>query len=205
MEVDLIFKIAGIGIIVAVLNQLLARSGREEQALFKQELHLEENKRKHPLGALALFFPILYTLIDVFSVAEIGGISGNSGITDAADEIFIPAMDFFIFECVGIAVASICVWLYLWIVKKHVYNPFQPEEFIRCSAATGETFGTMTYIFAVGSNPVLTAPITSSYCLVTIVLARIFLKERLTKKQYLSLAFLVIGIALLGISEVISA
>jgi len=33
MEIDLIFKIAAIGIIVAVLNQLLIRSGREEQAL----------------------------------------------------------------------------------------------------------------------------------------------------------------------------
>lgn len=33
MEVDLIFKIAAIGIIVAVLNQLLIRSGREEQAM----------------------------------------------------------------------------------------------------------------------------------------------------------------------------
>ena len=32
MEVDLIFKIAAIGILVAVLNQVLARSGREEQA-----------------------------------------------------------------------------------------------------------------------------------------------------------------------------
>ena len=30
---DLIFKIAGVGIVVAVLNQLLIRSGREEQAL----------------------------------------------------------------------------------------------------------------------------------------------------------------------------
>ena len=33
MEVDLIFKIAGIGIIVAVLNILLQRSGRDEQAM----------------------------------------------------------------------------------------------------------------------------------------------------------------------------
>ena len=32
MDVDLIFKIAAIGILVAVLNQLLVRSGREEQA-----------------------------------------------------------------------------------------------------------------------------------------------------------------------------
>ena len=33
MEIDLIFKIAAIGIIVAVLNQLLIRYGREDQAM----------------------------------------------------------------------------------------------------------------------------------------------------------------------------
>ena len=33
MEIELIFKIAAIGIIVAVFNQLLMRSGREEQAM----------------------------------------------------------------------------------------------------------------------------------------------------------------------------
>ena len=32
MEVDLIFKIAAVGIIVTILNQVLVRSGREEQA-----------------------------------------------------------------------------------------------------------------------------------------------------------------------------
>ncbi len=33
MEVDLIFKIAAIGIVVAVLNQVLSRAGRDEQAM----------------------------------------------------------------------------------------------------------------------------------------------------------------------------
>ena len=33
MNIDLIFQIAGVGIVVAVLNQLLVRAGREEQAL----------------------------------------------------------------------------------------------------------------------------------------------------------------------------
>ncbi|MGN1202169.1 MAG: stage III sporulation protein AC [Eubacterium sp.] len=33
MEVDFIFKIAAIGIIIAVLNTVLIRSGREEQAM----------------------------------------------------------------------------------------------------------------------------------------------------------------------------
>ena len=33
MDIDLIFKIAAIGIIVSILNQVLIRSGREEQAM----------------------------------------------------------------------------------------------------------------------------------------------------------------------------
>ena len=38
MDVDLIFKIAAVGIIVAVLNQLLIRSGREDQAIIVTEI-----------------------------------------------------------------------------------------------------------------------------------------------------------------------
>ncbi len=33
MDIDLLFKIAGIGILVAVLNQVLAKAGREDQAM----------------------------------------------------------------------------------------------------------------------------------------------------------------------------
>ena len=189
--------IATVSIIIGVVL-----IGREEQALMRQEINLSEDKKKHRFGALALFFPIIYTLIDVFSIAEIGGVGANSGIVTRGEEASIPAIDFFIFECAGFALVAICVWLYMMIVKKYIYNPFQEEELIRCGAATGETVGTMAFIFAASINPVLTAPITSLYCLVTIILARIFLKERLNKKQFISLAFLIAGIALFGISGV---
>lgn len=170
--------------------------GTQEQALSKQEANLAEDKKRHRLGALALIFPIIYNLVDAVSMVAIG-------ITVSEEtEVAIPDIDFFIFESLGFVVVAIFMWLYMLNAKKYKYNPFKKEELVRCGAATGETFGTMTFIFAVGKNPILTAPIISSYCLVTIVLARIFLKERLTKKQYLSLAFLVIGIALLGISEI---
>lgn len=33
MEIDLLFKIAGIGIIIAVLHQILTKAGREDQAM----------------------------------------------------------------------------------------------------------------------------------------------------------------------------
>lgn len=197
------YTIGAIDVIATVLIIFgVVLIGREEQALMRKEKQLSDDKKKHRLGALALLFPIIYTLIDVFSIAEISGVGSNSGIVSEGAETSIPAIDFFVFECAGFVFVAICVWLYMLIVKKYVYNPFQEEELPRCGAATGETVGTMAFIFAASINPVLTAPIASLYCLVTIVLARIFLKERLTKKQFISLAFLIIGITLFGISEI---
>ena len=195
-SIRVIDVIATVFIIIGVI--LL---GREEQALMRKELQLSDDKKKHRLGALALFFPIIYTLVDFFSVAEISGVNANNGIVTAGVENSIPAIDFFIFECAGFVLVAICIWLYMLIAKKYIYNPFQEEELLRCGAATAETLGTMTFIFAASINPVLTAPITSLYCLVTIVLARLFLNERLNKKQYRSLAFLMLGIVLFGISN----
>ena len=186
-----------VGTVAIVVGGVLL--GIQEQSLSKQETHLSEDKKRHRLGALALIFPIIYNLVDAVSMVAVG-------ITVSEEtEVAIPDIDFFIFESLGFVVVAICVWFYMLIIKKYKYNPFKKEELVRCGAATGETFGTMAFTFAVGISPILTAPITSSYCLVTIVLARIFLKERLTKKQYLSLAFLVVGIALLGVSEIINA
>ena len=186
-----------IGTVAIVAGVVLL--GIQEQTLSKQETHLAEDKKRHRLGALALIFPIVYNLVDAVSMVAVG-------ITVSEEtEVAIPDVDFFIFESLGFVAVALCMWLYMRIVKKYKYNPFKKKELVRCGAAAGETFGTMTYIFAVAGNPILTAPITSSYCLVTIVLARVFLKERLTQKQYFSSALLVVGIALLGVSEIFNA
>jgi drug/metabolite transporter (DMT)-like permease len=184
-----------IGTVAIVAGVVLL--GIQEQKSSKQEIGLDKEKKKHRLGALALIFPIVYNLVDAASMVAMGvTVSGET-------EVSIPDIDFFFFECVGFAVAAVFVWLYLLTVKKYVYNPFKKTELTRCYAGVGDTLGTMTFTFAVGLNPILTAPITSSYCIVTIILARIFLKEKLTKKQYLSLILVIIGIVFLGTAEVL--
>ena len=186
-----------IGTVAIVAGVVLL--GIQEQKLSKQEINLEEDKKKHRLGALALLFPIAYNLADAASMVATGiAVSGEA-------EAEIPEIDYFFFECFGFFVIGIFVYLYMLFAKKHVYNPFKKTELTRLGAATCETLGTLAFTIAVGISPILTAPITSSYCFVTIILARIFLKERLTKKQYLSVAFVITGIALLGISEIINA
>ena len=172
--------------------------GVQEQKLSRQEMSLDEGKKKHRLGALALIFPIMYNLADAVSMVATGiMVSGET-------EFSIPDIDYIFFESFAFVLFAFFTWLYILIAKKRVYNPFKKTEIYCCSAATCETLGTIAFTFAVAISPILTAPVTSSYCLVTIILARIFLKERLTTKQYLSIALLVVGIALLGVSEIIN-
>ena len=172
--------------------------GIQEQKLSKQENISGKEKKKHRLGALALLFPLVYNLADAVSMVATGiMVSGET-------EYSIPDIDYIFLESLAFFIFTVLVWLYLLIFKKYVYNPFKRKERYSCGAAICETLGTTAFTFAVAISPVLTSPITASYCLVTIILARIFLKERLTKKQYLSLILLVSGIALLGVSEIIS-
>ena len=59
MDVDLIFKIAAIGIIVAVLNQVLIRSGREEQAMITTLA-----------GLIVVLMMIVYEISNLFEVVK---------------------------------------------------------------------------------------------------------------------------------------
>lgn len=59
MDVDLIFKIAAVGIIVAVLNQILVRSGREEQAMMTTLA-----------GLIVVLMMIVYEIQDLFNVIK---------------------------------------------------------------------------------------------------------------------------------------
>ena len=59
MEVDLIFRIAAIGIIVSVLYQVLLRSGREEQAMLTSLA-----------GLIVVLMMIIYEISNLFEIAK---------------------------------------------------------------------------------------------------------------------------------------
>ncbi len=56
MEIDLIFRIAAVGIIVAVLHQILLRAGREEQAMMTTLA-----------GVIVVLSMLIYEISDLFS------------------------------------------------------------------------------------------------------------------------------------------
>ena len=68
-------------------------------------------------------------------------------------------------------------------------------------AAIFETAGQFTYVYALGGVDAVAAPILSSVCVVSLLLSRIFLKEKLSKKTYAFIAIVIFGILLLAVAE----
>lgn len=76
-----------------------------------------------------------------------------------------------------------------------------PKQRDKVLAAIFETAGQFFYVFAMSGNGAIAAPIISSVCVVSLLLSRIFLKEKLTWKQYVFLFLVIAGIIILGIVE----
>jgi len=76
-----------------------------------------------------------------------------------------------------------------------------PKQKDKLVAAVCETAGQLTYVYAMSGNGAIAAPILSSVCVVSLLLSRIFLKEKLTKKQYMFITVIIIGILMLAVLE----
>lgn len=178
--------IAGV-ILLAVVEQHLSK---EERTAVKRS-----EDRKYRYGALALLFPILYCVFDTV------GTAADGIILDEEVGLGLGEIDVLVLYGLTFLLAGIIAYIFLWVKEKRPYNPFARREWPKGVAAVAEEFGQVFYVFAMSRNPVLAAPVVASYCIVSVILSRIFLKEKLKRNQYLAVAIVVIGIVILGISE----
>lgn len=167
-----------------------------EKKLSDKENGLVKEEKKYRIGALALLFPLLYCVFDTIGTAADGIIlSEKSGLNlGEIDVLILYGITFF--------VAGIGCYIFMWIKTKKPYNPFTLKEIkTKGVAAVAEEFGQVFYVYAMAKNPVIAAPMIASYCIVSILLSRIFLKEKLSKTQYLCVGLVVAGIIMLGLAE----
>lgn len=170
--------------------------GIQEQRQSKAE-QAQKGQHHHRLGAVAFVFPFIYTLFDATSMVFEGAVLQ----ADGGD--FMGEIDFLILEGAAFFVVGVGAWLWLLFARKQMYQPFARGELVKCGAAITENLGNVFFAFAIGKNPVLTPTVTNTYFIFTIFGARLFLKEKMTRRQYLCLLILSVGILLLGISEIL--
>ena len=190
-----VFIVAGV-IALAVFERRYAHA--EELALAEKSADPEGKSasRKYRFGALALLFPILYCLFDTL------GTAADGIILDEEVGLGLGEIDVLILYGLTFFLAGIVAWVFLWIKEKKPYNPFAKRELVnKGPAALCEEFGQVFYVFAMAGKPIVAAPMVASYCIVSLLLGRLILKEKLRIAQYACVAAVVVGIVLLGISE----
>ena len=165
-----------------------------EQRLSRPTLAAESDRR-YTHGALALLFPLLYCVFDTVGTAADGIIlDGEHGLgLGEIDVIILYGLTFF---AVGVG-----AWIFLLWRTRHAYNPFARRERPKALAACCEEFGQVFYVYAMASKPVLAAPTVASYCIVSVLLSRVFLKEKLHPAQTACVIAVILGILCLGIAE----
>ena len=169
------------------------------------ENHGETTRKKKygkVLALVAFCMPFLYALLDAFGtffddafflVEDIA----NAPFVDVTEET-IEAVANTSYE---LTFALFALGLFIFMKAKKVKFGPVPQHKDKILAAVFETAGQFTYVYALGGVDAIAAPILSSVCVVSLVLSRIFLKEKLSWKTYVFIAVVIIGILLLAVSE----
>lgn len=186
----LIFKIAlskieVLGIIIVFIGvMILSILEIREDKLNKQEVLKK-------LKIQVIFFPIIYCIID--------------GLGTFFDSIYLDQMEILSEDAALLAyeytflIYGVIILIYLKIFKREKFS--LKKEKIKLGAAIFETLGQFTYVFAIASHSVITIPIISCYSALSVLLSRVFLKEKLSLWKYISIMIIFIGILILGFVE----
>ena len=165
-----------------------------------------ETPRKKKLGkklaVISFCMPFVYALLDAFGtflddafflVEDIAA----TPLVDVTEET-IEAVANTSYE---LTFALFALGLFIFMKAKKVkFGPI-PQHKDKFLAAVFETAGQFTYVYALGGVDAVAAPILSSVCVVSLLLSRIFLKEKLSWKTYAFIAVVIIGILMLAVAE----
>lgn len=160
----------------------------------KQEVDKEIEKsgevveKKYRISAVAIIFPILYCVIDGLGTFLDGYYLDYAKILPGSEANMTYEITFLI--------VALILLVYLRVVKKEKMSLF--NEKVKGLAAIFETAGQFFYVGAIASNAIVVAPMIASYSIVSVIWSRIFLKEKLSNKQYVMILAIIISIAVLG-------
>lgn len=153
----------------------------------------KENKKVvlEKIGLTAVIFPILYLIID-----------GAGTFLDAVylDHLELVSEDIALISYeFTFLIYGMITFIYLKILKKEKISIWKEKD--KLLASIFETLGQFTYVFAISSHSVISAPIVGCYSALSVLLSRLFLKEKLNIWQYLALLLIFSGIIILAIME----
>lgn len=150
---------------------------------------------KYRFGALAVMFPILYCVIDSLGTFADGLYLDEYKLL--SEDMALISYELTFFLC------AVVLYIYIKCIKKQTFRVTKEKNMI--VAAVFETVGQVFYVFAMSGNAVVAAPVVASYCVLSVLLSRLILKEKLSVLQYVVICVVFAGILILGLSEGLAA
>ncbi len=158
-----------------------------------KELSEKKENKKYRISFIALVFPLLYALLDGLGTFADALLLDTGLVNEDSGNIA--------YEYTFFLMAVIC-FIYVYVIKKEKFEKkFDTPKWI---GACCETAGQFAYIYALGpkyGNPAVAAPMISAYCVFSVFLSRIILKEKLSRKHYAVIFTVFAGIIAMGIAE----
>lgn len=146
-------------------------------------------------GATALIFPIIFSMMDGLETIITGV------CLDKTFGYAMPVDDSVIIIGIEYGFFALGFWIYVSVKEKRVFNPFTKSNAPFAGGAVCDNVAIVFYANAMASNAVATDPFLAVYPVITILLSRILLKEKLSIKQYLSLALILLGSVFVVLGE----
>ena len=162
-----------------------------------------QDGRKFRTGLGAFLLPLAYCVIDTLGTfLDDPCLDMESTWLLNVTEDTIEDVGNTAYELTFLLVAIVLI-VYLLATRKKVPAHKPPLKYrgARLVAAAFETAGQYAYAHVIGGAATITAPLVGSYCVVSVILSRLFLKEKLPKKQYIAVFITFAGIILLGLAE----
>ena len=149
----------------------------------------EASNYKYAKSWLALALPIAYCLLDA------AGTFADDMVLETLNEDSANVA----YELTFLVAGIVCFFYTIVIKKQKLIPRLEAPKYI---GAVFETAGQLAYIYALASGEsALAAPIIASYCMVSVLWSRLFLKEKLSWKHYTCIAVTFAGILIMGIYD----
>lgn len=178
-----------VALVCAGVIALGVTEATEDEAL--RAARQDAANRRYAKSFLAIAIPVIYCLLDAL------GTFADSIVLQSLEEDSANVAYELTFLAVGLVSA-----FYTFLVKKQ--RPLPRAAAPRFLGALFETAGQFFYVYALSdtAHVALAAPMISAYCVVSVLWGRLFLKEKLSWKHYLSVAAVLAGVVLLGVLDI---
>ncbi len=165
-----------------------------------EDIRLDAGEKKYRIGFVAFFMPILYcifdalgTFLDAYYLDDFTTTPLLNVTEDTFEDVANISYELTFF------IVAIILFIYVRVIKKE--KIVISKQGARIGAAVFETIGQFVYVRAMSGNGIIAAPMIAAYSIVSIILSRIFLKEKLPPSQYIAVGAIMSGIVILGVLE----